>query len=219
MSMSDEISRRRITEVVHFTTHRGIVGVLATRVLKSRFRLPQDQYLQHVLHVNAANRPEAAKFFDKSRNWLDFVNLSFSEINRRYFDVSQRWHKDNDIWWAILSFDSAIATHQEVVFATTNNSYPLCVRGSGKDGLRSLFESPIARKPGWSVARQSRPDSLPTCEQAEVLYPHEVSTDQLRKIYVLNGEHHDLVAGWLREFSHGDVKVVIAPEKFVGKSN
>ena len=86
-----------------------------------RFRLPQDKRLEYVLHVNAANRPEAATFFDKSRNWLDFVNLSLSEINARYFQVSNRWHHDNFVWWGILAFDTEIVAHEGVVFATTNN--------------------------------------------------------------------------------------------------
>ena len=148
------IAERGIAEVLHFTTHRGLVGTLASHALKSRFRLPRDAYLAHILHVNAAVRPEESAYFDKSDNWLDYVNLSISEINRRYFEVSERWHASGQVWWAILSFDPVIMTHDKVVFATTNNSYDQCVRARGADGLSTLFAPVIERKrPSWRAYR------------------------------------------------------------------
>lgn len=98
MTIADSVQQRGIAEVLHFTTNRGIIGTLATGALLSRHLLPQEKYLHHVLHVNAASRPESLRDFDKSQNWLDYVNLSISEINRRYFEFSSRWHKDSDIW-------------------------------------------------------------------------------------------------------------------------
>ncbi len=133
MTISTILAEREITEVLHFTTNKGLVGSLAERYLMSRYLLPASKYLQHVLHVNSAIRPEEAAYFDKSQNWLDYVNLSISEINRRFFDVSLRRHKDADIWWAILSFDAEIMTHEGVFFATTNNSYDdECLRAGGE---------------------------------------------------------------------------------------
>lgn len=220
MTLPIELSRRKITEVLHFTTNRGVVGVLGSRYLQSRFRLPANDYLQYVLHVNAKDRPEAAEFFDKSNNWLDFVNLSISEINRRYFLVSQKWHKESDVWWAIFSFDPSIVDHEGVVFTTTNNAYDqMCRRASGLEGFNSLFASEIPRKHGWTVSRRSRASNLPTCEQAEVLYPGQISTQYLKRIYVTCGEHHDLAVGWLREFGYSGVTVSIDSNKFLGVPN
>lgn len=219
MTITDAIASREISEVLHFTTNRGIVGTLASHVLLSRDRLPQEKYLAHVLHVNAATRPEAATFFDKSQNWLDYVNLSISEINARYFKVSNRWHHDSDVWWGIMAFDPQIMTRDGVVFATTNNSYDLCIREGGIEGFERLFAPKVRRKPGWTALRGSREPRLPTCEQAEVLYPWGVSTDFLRRIYVREEEHHDQASGWLWEFGLREVEVVLSPEKFVGRPN
>ncbi|NWA35451.1 MULTISPECIES: DarT ssDNA thymidine ADP-ribosyltransferase family protein [unclassified Pseudomonas] len=220
MTIAAEVERRSITEVLHFTTNRGIVGTLATGALLSRHRLPQAAYLQHILHVNAADRPEAQEFFDKSQNWLDFVNLSISEINRRYFLVSQKWHIDADIWWGILAFDPIVITHDEVVFTTTNNSYDLCIRKPGLLGFIDLFEPCILRKsPNWKVYRLQRPLPLPTCEQAEVLYLGQISTEYLRRIYVQDENCHDIAKGWLREFGLRGVDVLISPQKFEGRPN
>lgn len=221
MTIAEELQRRGITEVLHFTTNRGIVGTLAAGELLSRYRLPHEKYLEHVLHVNSATRPEAAKLFDKSQNWLDYVNLSISEINRHYFDCSQRWHQDADIWWGILAFDPVLMTHDGVVFTTTNNSYePHCVRREGLAGLHLLFKPRIQRKHDWFALRSGREDRLPTCEQAEVLYPKSVATKLfLRRIYVKEGDHHDQARGWLREFGMPEVQVSIKPEKFIGRKN
>jgi hypothetical protein len=220
MTIQAIIDERSITEVLHFTTHRGLVGTLASRALKSRHRLPKDQYLQHILHVNAAVRPEASAFFDKSDNWLDYVNLSISEINRRYFEFSEKWHADGDVWWAILAFDAAVITHENVVFATTNNAYDLCQRARGVEGFEALFAPVVGRKtPSWRALRGIRSAELATCEQAEVLYPGSVSTDYLRRVYVREEEYQDQVAGWLEEFGLAGVEVVWSPLKFLGKKN
>ncbi|HDX4245983.1 DUF4433 domain-containing protein [Klebsiella oxytoca] len=211
--------QRGISEILHFTTNRGLLGTLVSKKLLSRYRLTDDKLLQHILYPNAAIRPEISEYFDKKENWIDYVNLSISEINRRYFDVSKRWHKDQNIWWSILSFDPTIITHENVYFATTNNSYDPCIRQSGSTGFDSLFEPIIERKTGWKAFRRNRPLCLPTCEQAEVLYPQELSTNWLKRIYVIDDETHDIVGGWLDEFEFDGIEIVISPEKFAGMPN
>lgn len=220
MSIQTIINNRGITEVLHFTTNRGLVGILCSSALKSRYMLPSDKYLEHILHVNAAVRPEASELFDKSDNWLNYVNLSISEINRRYFEASERWHNNDNVWWVILSFDAVVMTHENVVFTTTNNSYDLCTREQGAAGLDAVFAPCIKRKlPNWQVYRTGRTAELPTCEQAEVLYPLEVSAEFLRRVYVHEEEHQDQVAGWLAEFGLTSVKVEWSSSKFEGKPN
>lgn len=171
------------------------------------------------MHVNAARRPEAAADFDKSANWLDYVNLSISEINTRFLGVSKRWHNNADVWWCILEFGSTIMTHDDVLFATTNNSYQLCKRGVGAHGLQALFAPVVHRKERWSVMRLGRPTHLPTCEQAEVLYPNSLDTKYLKCIYVEENDHHDVVGGWLQEFGLDDVDVIVSSAKFKGRPN
>jgi hypothetical protein len=220
MTLADEISKRQIVELLHFTTNNGIVGTLAQKALLSRHRLPEEKYLKHVLRINAATRPEENELFDKSQNWLDYVNLSISEINAHYFAVSKRWHPASNIWWGILAFDAQIMTHSDVVFATTNNAYDCCIRGGGLEGLEALFSPYIRRKKqGWSVTRGNRLPFLPTCQQAEVLYPAEVPTNYLRRIYVNAEDHHDWATGWLGDFGFSGVDVILSPEKFAGKPN
>ena len=224
MTVASQIIDRGISEVLHFTTNRGITGTLYNRYLMSRPRLSADQYLKHVLQLNWQDRPEESVFFDKSEDWISFVNLSISAINKRLFRLSQVRHNASDLWWCILAFDPEIMAHSGVWFATTNNGYDACVRGYGETGLMQLFANRIKRKTdgmygAWNVSRGSRTDELPTCEQAEVLYPDQLSLEYLRRIYVVEDEHHDMIAGLLADFSYENIEVIVEPEKFRGQPN
>ncbi len=220
MKVSEMAHGRGINEILHFTTNKGLVGILAKGELLSRRRIPEDEYLQHILMCNSAIRPENSADFDKSKDWLDYVNLSISEVNSRFFRVSNGWHSASEIWWVILSFDTCIMDHEGVEFATTNNGYDLCERAPGGDGFGALFVPTVGRKsPGWTASRRGRESRLPTCEQAEVLYPSSLSVRFLRKVYVEAESRADLVRGWLRTFSIEGVEVIVSRDKFSGMPN
>jgi len=219
MTIGMEVSNRNICEILHFTTNRGLVGTLASEKLLSRRRVREEDYLQHILHNNALVRQEELPNFDKSKDWIDYISLSISEINSSYFGFSGNWAHNKDVWWCIMAFDPAILEHDGVVFVTTNNVYPHCVRQVGLVGFQALFESPVPRKGDWKAFRGARPANLPTCEQAEVLYPGELSTAYLKRIYVRKGEDADRVRGFLRDFVITNVDVVIDEQKFRGVHN
>ena len=227
MSLQMAINQRNILEALHFTTNRGLVGALSSKYLLSRPLLSEREnaYLRYVIQLNASVRPEESAFFDKSEDWIRFVNLSISEINKCFFDISRRWHSSADIWWCILAFDPCILIHDGVRFATTNNGYDQCRRGHGESGFNALFSPRIARKARgndggpWHVTRGSRPERLPTCEQAEILYPEKLSLEHLKKVYVDDDNYQNIVIGWLRDFEYDGIPVVMQPEKFVGRRN
>ncbi|SDQ28566.1 protein of unknown function [Pseudovibrio sp. Tun.PSC04-5.I4] len=115
-------------------------------------------------------------------------------------------------------------THEGVWFATTNNSYDCCQRGQNVVGFEALFAPRVNRKTKgyngpWSVSRGTRRAHLPTCEQAEVLYPKRLSLDHLRAVYVEEDDHHDKAVGLLRDFNYSGVEVFVKPEKFGGQGN
>lgn len=218
MTIVEQCALRGITELLHFTTNRGVVGTLYSGALISRRRLPEEKYLSHVLALNSPTRREEDADFDKSEDWLDYVNLSVSEINTSFLGFSRNWHRD--LWWAILSFDSIIAGHEGVYFATTNNSYDRCIRMPGDNGFSGLFAPLVHRKsPSWSIQRVQRADRLTTCQQAEILYPGAVSLEYLRKIYVSEEDHYYSVYSMLRTASVQGVEVVVDTSKFRGAPN
>ena len=194
---------RGITDVVHFTTLQGAVGVLASRALKSRARLPSDKYLQHVYRPNVEVRKDPA--------WRDYVNLSIQRINDWMFDTSNRWHPAGR--WVLLSFDVAVLSHPGVVFTTTNNIYPSCLRAEGLGGFSRLFDAQVQGSYHELHSREGKHTSWPTDRQAEVLYPGELSCEHLRRVDVQVADTEDAVRGALGAF-RVDMPVRHAPEVF-----
>jgi hypothetical protein len=203
-----EARRRGVEEIVHFSTVKGTVGILSSRAVKSRQRLPSDRHLEHVYRPNA---------FDRSRDleWLDYVNLSVSRINDWMFDASEKWHVGEDVSWVLLSFSIEILEAPGVVFTTTNNAYPPCRRAEGLPGFNQLFANTVPY--GYYGSSHHRtatfPDPFPTDRQAEVLYPGELSMDYLTGISVQVESALDDVHGALGAFDM-DFPVRLAPEVF-----
>lgn len=214
------VAKRCIAEVVHFTTNRGLLGCLATGEVMPRNRLREQQLLKHIAYPNAPFRSEEREAFDKSEDWISYVNLSISEISTNLFRAStQRWHTGRDVSWFIMSFRPPLLSNPGVYFSTTNNIYDLTKRGTGPRGLEALFAPIISRKPGWTARRLSRPDHLPTCEQAEVLYPSGLSLAYLQRVYAHDGDDADWAMATLSTYGRHDVDVTVDPVKFNGCPN
>lgn len=206
------IAARGIEEVLHFTTNRGLLGVLHSRAILSKTRLGKEQQLEYIFKSNTAFRKDVA--------WLDYVNLSISSINSAFFDVSaNRWHKDEDIWWCILSLSPGILSHPGVYFTTTNNMYTSVEQTVGEAGLNNMFSPRIVQ---WNTSIVIRPTTLPsrfpTCEQAEVLYPQMVSTEFLKSVYVRSETDADEISGQLALTSHRDIDLIVDPLKFESRT-
>jgi hypothetical protein len=186
-TIAEIIDRRQIQEVVHFTTNHGVLGMFADGRLLSRQRLPANKYLEHIYLPNASVRKDPA--------WLDYISMSISRVNTRFFGYSQGWEREAETWWAIVALDPAILTHDGIVFTTTNNIYPSCRRAPGADGLEAMFAPEVV---GLYQKRLKRADDMPanwtTDDQAEILYPTELPTSYLRDLYTATDEHADIVA-------------------------
>lgn len=205
MTVADTVRERGIVEVVHFTPSRGVLGTLAARAALSRARIHDEDILEYIARVNAI------RVLDPG--YENTVHLSITGINSSFFEVSARWHPDDD--WAVLAFDPVILQHDGVVFCTTNNAYPACSRGRGDGGLEALFAPRVHGRYGTPHTRT--PDMAPnltTDEQAEVLYPERLSTEFLRTIYVRDEDFADQVHAHLGAVNHPDVPVIIAPDRF-----
>ena len=196
---------RRITQVVHFTTLHGAVGILAANAVKSRSRLPEDEYLQHIYQPNSAIR--------KDEPWLDYVNLSVERINDWMFGSSTKWHTSEDNPWVVFSFDPRILDHPGVVFTTTNNIYPSCRRKKGLVGFNDMFADTVIGRYGYLHERAGKPAKWVTDRQAEVLYPGELSCKHLQRIDAQKEETMDHIHGILGGLNK-DVEVRYAPEVF-----
>ena len=197
--------RRGITQVVHFTTVKGAVGILAAKAVKSRALVGEDKYLEHVYQPNAQIR--------KDQLWLDYVNLSIERINDWMFETSIRWHHAEDNPWVVLSFHPRILAHPGVVFTTTNNIYPKCERAEGLAGFRRMFAGMIRGRYDEIHDRTDKLAAWPTDRQAEVLYPGGLSCVHLQRIDVQEVESLETIHGVLGGLV-ASVPVCHAPEVF-----
>ncbi|CNH77774.1 DUF4433 domain-containing protein [Yersinia enterocolitica] len=219
MSIQEYIQNKYILEVLHFTTERGLTGCAGSNIVLSRKALNEDQYLSYIASPVSSERKEAQRTFNKDENWLDYINLSLSEINTSYFNAAKRWFEGSDRWWCIMSFDPIILTHTGVYFTTTNNIYTSVTRTTGINGLRDMYNESITRWRGNVIKRKERAIHLTTCEQAEVLYPNPLDMAFLKCVYVQNKEQAASIHGTLRSFGFPSVNVIISPEKFHGVPN
>jgi hypothetical protein len=208
MTIAQLIAARNITEVLHFTTNTGVLGILDTGYLKARARLNVDERLEHIFTPNSQNRTRDQKY-------LDYVNLSISRINTFFAKSSGNWHRDTGIWWCILSFSPEILTHDDVIFTTTNNIYTSVNRQGGRDGLEKMFALEIEQ---YSQKKVIRPFDFSanwtTCVQAEALYLGQVSTQFLNKVYAPTYEIADQIAGQLNAVQHRAIEIEVREHLF-----
>jgi len=211
-AINEFVAERGITEVLHFTTNHGLVGILAAGAVLSRDDLNAEDLLEDVKLLNCATR--------KDPEWTGHVNMSISAVNKDFLDHSQGWHAPREnVWWAVMSFSPRVLADPGVVFATTNNTYHATVlRGEGVDGLAALYAQAVPWGYYNTVARRydSTPPHLPTHLQAEVLYPGRVSLQDLQAIYVPEADHIDDVRGIMASIAGTpDVSVEVRNEVFL----
>ncbi len=198
------VSDCHIENVLHFTTNRGLLGVLASRYLKSRTLLAADEYLENIVTMNARYRTDT--------EWLDRVNLSITRINTDFFRASGNWHRDDDLWWCVISLRPEVLAHPGVYFSTTNNIYPATRRGTGIKGLSALFASTVpARYSAPQRRTADTPASWTTCVQAEALYPREVPSSFIQRIYVTDDRQAAVVESQIGAVDHPDIEIVVDP--------
>ena len=206
----DFVAARGIQEVVHFTTHHGLLGVLAAGAVLSRRDLNDEQLLDSVRLLNCDVR--------RDPEWTGYINMSISVVNDWMFGRSRGWHARDNIWWAVLSFTPAVLADPGVYFTTTNNTYTDTVRrGTGLTGLADLYSDSIPYGYYNSVSRRRPwlPDDRPTNAQAEVLYPGRLMLDRLQAIYVPEEQHLDEIEGWVAALPKvSRVPVTCRPEVF-----
>ncbi|MDN2667471.1 DarT ssDNA thymidine ADP-ribosyltransferase family protein [Vibrio sp. 14N.309.X.WAT.E.F5] len=207
-SISKLVEAKEITEILHFTTNTGFLGMLSQKQVLPNSKLHQEDTLEFIFQQNSQSRRE------KNAKWLDYINLSISKLNHEFFGYSQYIHRHKDMYWVVLSFSPQIMSHQGVYFTTTNNIYPSCIREQGVEGFEKMFNDPIEGLRQRDFYRNgSHLPSHTTCEQAEVLYPAGLSLEYLNRIYVCNEESKSCVNAQMMLYNNA-IETVVAPSVF-----
>lgn len=205
-SPADRARELGVVEILHFTTDKGVLGSLLKGQLLSRAQLEDDPDLAFILlPVWPVKVPE----------WINFISLSVTTINRELFVRAERNLFDR--WWAVMSFDVDVLKDPGAWFTTTNNSYvQVCRRGQGLAGFEDMFAEEVPWGRLGSVARRGdhTPTNQPTHRQAEVLYPGCIDLQHLKCIYVMAVEHRRLIKAWCSAFDREVPSIEVKPEIF-----
>ena len=193
-----------ITSIVHFTTVKNLIAILASGAVKSRQDLPEDESVKHVFEPNAVER-------HLDQLWHNYVNLSVTAIDLHMFRFSAREHPGAN--WVILEFGPEILGGGGVVFCTTNNIYPSARRGRGLGGFKQLFAPTVSGRYGQPAPRGDRPPYRATDPQSEVLYPFELSLKHLHAVTVADDDAYDAVEAAFSHFPYAP-KIKKDPEAF-----
>lgn len=211
-AITQKIIERNISEILHFTTNNGLLGILATGSLLAHSELPSEKRLSHILQINCPDR-------SRDREWHSYVNLSIERINGSFFRIAKnKWHAHRDIFWCILSFSPEIMAHAGVMFSTTNNAYDFTERAPGEQGLEALF-APSVRlfQNKWATRSKASQSNLTTCNQAEVLYPRALPIQYLRRVYLSSDANLHEVQAQLGIFYPDigeNLELIVAPHLF-----
>lgn len=208
MNIQEIITNRNIHELLHFTTSKGLLGILSTGKLLPRSLLLEEEYLEFILQTNTAYRSDP--------RWVSFVSLSISKINHIFYDASKKFANNKGLSWAIVSISPEVLLHEGVYFSTTNNIYPSCERGMGAMAFEKLFSPKIYGRYNKLISRTDNHHSnWTTCPQAEVLYPGQILAQYIKSIYVQNEVELDTVHAQIAALgSAAEYNIIIAPEKF-----
>jgi len=207
MTISALVAARGITELVHFTTNSGILGILMERAVMARTRLVDNYALEHIYKANCPNRSRDVK-------WHGHVSLSISRINPDLFRSSGHWH-EGEGWWCVLSISPSILTDESVVFSTTNNMYSGTRRASGPAGFEALFAPRIHRYNDLYVDRPADLEArFATCRYAEALYPVDIPISRIQRIYVSHEDHHDALQAMFGALEVIPIPCEICPDAF-----
>lgn len=207
MSVAQAANARGITEILHYTSSKGVMGSVIVDALLSREQVEQTDEVRYIYEG----------VWDRSRDveWVDYISLSVTSVNTDLFQRSRRNHPD--WWWAVMSYPVEILDDPGVMFTTTNNAYTeTCKRGSGLDGFNAMFADAVPWGHYGSIARRhdAFPRNKPTHSAAEVLYAQSLPLSRMQALLLPDESKVSLISSWCEIYGRTEPEVRIAPEVF-----
>lgn len=195
-------AHRGITEIVHYTTQRGIFGAIAKGAVLSRARLDEDDWLAHIFSGIWDNNAAAQ---------LDNVHLSVGDINAYLLGRSRV--QQPELWWCVLSFPVAVLDDPGVQFTTVNNIWPRRKIGGGVAAFEAMFAPEVLGRYNDVHERGHQTSAQPTHFSAEVLYPAQLTLDRIQRVYVSKQDHAWSIRSHCETFDRPLLDVVVQPSR------
>ena len=181
IEFQNEIKKKEIKYLIHFTPTRNLYSILENEKVMSRTKLEN-------LDIEQFDILDYVKFTDDVRyDDKNYINLSASGPNTFLFSRFRQKTKDDfTINWCVLKIDPKHIYDNETLFAVTNAASNSAKRQYGISGdldkFKMLFEEQLnintyngVRK----IGRNSIHSKYPTDVQAEILVKDEISSNSI----------------------------------------
>jgi len=180
----NEITRRGIEYLIHFTPTINLFGILENQELMSRAKLKS-------LDIEQFDILDYVQFIDKVRyDDKNYINLSLSSPNTFLFSkFRQRTKDDFTITWCILKIDPKHIYDENSLFAVTNAASNAAKRQYGISGdlekFRMLFKDKLYINTSNGVRTLKRNGvhpKYPTDIQAEILVRDTIPSESIIEV-------------------------------------
>jgi ssDNA thymidine ADP-ribosyltransferase, DarT len=195
LGLRQEVNRRRIEYLIHFTPTINLLSIFEQGKLLSRAFLEQLDIDQTDI-FDYIEFTDDVRFDDKS-----FINLSIQHPNSFLFNrFRQKTSNETHINWCVLKINKKYIYYHDTMFSVTNAANSHNKRNIGVTGginkFKQMFAETLQIVTSYNsriISRNGLKSKYPTDEQAEVLVKNEISIDDI--LQVCFKDEKDLAAG------------------------
>jgi hypothetical protein len=175
-AIAQEAYRRRVTRLCHFTPVRNLLHIATEGALRSTTELSTDERAvfdqQDLLRLDRHPGHICCS--------VQYPNIWYLRRKRRDATPLQRLFPR----WVCLLIDPSYLAADGALFCHRNAAAGSgAYLAAGSDAFASIFADPVDGANG-PIARDKKPNSCPTDDQAEVLVPKRIPIEHAREIVV-----------------------------------
>lgn len=203
LEFEQEIEKRRIDYLIHFTPTINLLsifelGKLMSRKLLEEFDVDQTDIFDYVEFT------DEVRFDDKS-----YINLSIQHPNTFLFNRFRvKTAEHIHVNWCVITIDKKFIYEKNTLFSITNAANSHNKRNVGVTGdldkFKRLFDNSINIVTSYNsrtITRNNLKDKYPTDEQAEVLVKNEIPIEAIINVCFKDANDLATVKAALSDFN------------------
>lgn len=211
----NEIKKRNIKKLVHFTTNINLYNIIHYRKIISRKELEESDNL----NLNNADYTDELRL-----DGTDHINCSIEYINKYMLNTKKTKGDDGSTFFCILFIDPKYIYRKSTKFSITNAANSYNKKYVGIDGtfnkFLEMFQDKITVKNAYSSKTKTRyqgmNDNMTTDLQAEVLVYDHIPSSDILNICFQNEAHMKIAKSIfnLSKISVDESKFIVDPSMF-----
>ncbi len=179
-----EIEKRNITELIHFTTFQNIYDIYKEKFIYSRKildKIDKDEPYRYIFDV--VIKPDKLRL----DNLTDYISLSIQYPNKRLLNSKKLEYQDEE--WLIIGIKPDCIFYEDTIFsienAASNRSKSFGINGSIQT-FKDMFCEKIQRVDNIIQLglRENKQKNCPTNQQAEVLVKDKIGIEKISRLIV-----------------------------------